>query len=73
MAPATHTQPLRVPMKATPRDWFLLSSLGLIWGCAFMATTVATVDFETFTLAALRLAIGTVALLTILAWRREGQ
>ncbi|MEM1277276.1 MAG: DMT family transporter, partial [Pseudomonadota bacterium] len=58
-------------MKATPRDWFLLSSLGLIWGCAFMATTVATHDFETFTLSAARLAIGTLALVAILAWRGE--
>ncbi|MEM9043985.1 MAG: EamA family transporter [Pseudomonadota bacterium] len=58
-------------MKATPRDWFLLSSLGLIWGCAFMATTVATKDFETFTLTAARLLIGTAALIAVLRWRGE--
>ncbi|MEM8790517.1 MAG: DMT family transporter [Pseudomonadota bacterium] len=58
-------------MKATPRDWFLLCGLGLIWGGAFMATTVATADFETFTLSAIRLAIGTLALLAVLVWRRE--
>ncbi|MEM6904361.1 MAG: DMT family transporter [Pseudomonadota bacterium] len=59
-------------MKASPRDWFLLATLGVIWGAAFPVTRVAVVDFEPFTLTAGRLAIGALALAVVLALRGEG-
>ncbi|MBY8974931.1 DMT family transporter [Rhodobacteraceae bacterium NNCM2] len=58
-------------MKATPRDWFLLCSLGLIWGASFMATSIATRDFDVLMLTAFRLTIGAIALSVLLVLRGE--
>jgi len=53
-------------MQATPRDWALMTGLGMIWGASFMATKVATQDFTPLTLAGLRLALAAVTLTTVL-------
>ncbi|MEM7178541.1 MAG: DMT family transporter [Pseudomonadota bacterium] len=58
-------------MKASPRDWTMLFGLGLIWGSSFMATDIATADFDVLMLAALRLSIGSLVLLMVLAARGE--
>ncbi|MEM7178540.1 MAG: EamA family transporter [Pseudomonadota bacterium] len=58
-------------MKATSRDWILLCCLGLIWGASFMATEIATSEFDVLTLAALRLIIGAGVLVMLLIIRRE--
>lgn len=54
--------PARPPVSA----WVMLIALGMIWGGAFMSTSVATEGFAPFTLAAGRLAIGAVTLLAYL-------
>ncbi len=58
-------------MKATSRDWILLCCLGFIWGASFMATDIATIEFDVLTLAALRLMIGASVLVLLLILRRE--
>jgi drug/metabolite transporter (DMT)-like permease len=56
-------------MTPTPRDWLLLFGLGVIWGAAFMATKLATVDFAPLTIAGLRLGIAAITLTTVM-WLR---
>ncbi len=56
-------------MTARPRDLAFLLALGMIWGAAFMATTVATRDFAPLSLAGIRLAVAALALLAILHLR----
>ncbi|MGF1446344.1 MAG: DMT family transporter [Pikeienuella sp.] len=53
-------------MSPGPKEWALLTMLGMIWGAAFMATAVATTDFAPLSLAGLRLAIAAGALLIYL-------
>ena len=54
-----------------PRDWLLLLGLGIIWGAAFGATKLATVDFRPLTIAGLRLGIAAATLFAILWLRGE--
>ena len=56
-------------MNPTPRDWLLLFGLGVIWGAAFMATKLATLDFAPLTIAGLRLSIAAITLTTVM-WLR---
>lgn len=58
-------------MKTTSRDWILLCCLGFVWGASFMATEIATAEFDVLTLAALRLIIGAAVLTALLILRRE--
>ncbi|MEM0922835.1 MAG: DMT family transporter [Pseudomonadota bacterium] len=58
-------------MQANLKDWLMLAALGLIWGAAFPLTGVATADFTPLTLAAGRLVIGALALMTVLALRGQ--
>ncbi|MEE8453424.1 MAG: hypothetical protein V3R90_01450 [Limibaculum sp.] len=53
-------------MNPTPRDWLLLFGLGVIWGAAFMATKLATLDFAPLTIAGLRLSIAAITLTTVM-------
>ncbi|NDR56876.1 DMT family transporter [Aliiruegeria sabulilitoris] len=46
-------------------NWLLIIALGVIWGAAFMSMTVALEGFGYWTVAALRLAVGAVALTAI--------
>ncbi|MHA1527470.1 MAG: DMT family transporter, partial [Alphaproteobacteria bacterium] len=56
-------------MNPTPRDWLLLFGLGVIWGAAFMATKLATLDFAPLTIAGLRLGVAAITLTTVM-WLR---
>ena len=56
-------------MTPTRRDWVLLFGLGVIWGAAFMATKLATVDFAPLSIAGLRLGIAAVTLTTVMLLR----
>ena len=56
-------------MNPTQRDWLLLFGLGVIWGAAFMATKLATLDFAPLTIAGLRLSIAAITLTTVM-WLR---
>ncbi|GMG84698.1 EamA family transporter [Paralimibaculum aggregatum] len=53
-------------MSATRRDWAFLLCLGMIWGAAFMATTVAAREFTPLTIAGVRLALGAAMLLGVM-------
>ncbi len=55
-------------MKSTRADWLTFLALGLIWGSSYLFIKLAVNDFGTFTLVALRLAIG-AALLWVVLWR----
>ncbi|MEL7256006.1 MAG: DMT family transporter [Pseudomonadota bacterium] len=48
-----------------PINWLRISALGVIWGAAFMSTTVALEGTGPLTLVAVRLCLGAVLLLTI--------
>ena len=56
-------------MTPTLRDWALLFCLGVIWGAAFMATKLATVDFAPMTIAGVRLGVAAITLTTVM-WLR---
>ncbi len=58
----------RPPLSA----WLMLAALAVIWGAAFMATSVATAGFGPFTLAAGRLILGALTLVLYLLLRGEG-
>jgi drug/metabolite transporter (DMT)-like permease len=47
-------------------DWLIFLALGLMWGSSYLFIKIAVDDFGTFTLVALRLAIGAVLLWTVL-------
>lgn len=55
-------------MKSTRADWLTFLALGLMWGSSYLFIKLAVNDFGTFTLVALRLAIG-AALLWMVLWR----
>ena len=44
-------------------EWTLLIALGVIWGASFLGVTLALEGFPPFTIAAIRIALGAVALL----------
>jgi len=47
-------------------DWAIFLTLGVIWGSGYLFIKIAVDDFGTFTLVALRLAIGTALLWTVI-------
>ncbi len=48
-----------------PSDWFLVVLLGMLWGASFMAVSVALPGYGPLTVAAVRIALGAAALLTV--------
>ena len=58
-------------MRSTRSDWLVFLVLGLIWGSSYLFIKIAVDDFGTFTLVALRLAIGALLLWTV--FRLSGQ
>lgn len=57
--------------RATARDWAMLLSLGVIWGCAFMMTRIATAEFGPLSIAGIRLGLGAAILWLVLRARGE--
>lgn len=53
-------------MEAGLINWLRIGALGIIWGSSFMAVTIAIKDFGPITVAAGRIAIGAIILLTLL-------
>ncbi len=51
--------------QATRRDWLSLALLGLIWGASFLGVAVALDGFGPLTVAAVRIAIGAIALMVV--------
>jgi drug/metabolite transporter (DMT)-like permease len=47
-------------------DWLIFLALGLMWGSSYLFIKIAVNDFGTFTLVALRLAVGAALLWTVL-------
>ena len=56
-------------MRSSRSDWGLFLALGLMWGSSYLFIKIAVDDFGTFTLVALRLAIGAALLWTVLRLR----
>jgi drug/metabolite transporter (DMT)-like permease len=52
-------------------DWLVFLALGLIWGSSYLFIKIAVQDFGPFTLVAVRLAIGTALLWTVLRVRGQ--
>lgn len=53
-------------------DWLVFLALGLMWGSSYLFIKIAVDDFGTFTLVALRLAIGAALLWTVLRLSGQG-
>jgi len=52
-------------------DWLIFLALGFVWGSSYLFIKIAVDDFGTFTLVALRLAIGAALLWAVLRLARE--
>ena len=57
--------------RATRTEWLLFLALGFMWGSSYLFIKIAVTDFGTFTLVALRLAIGAAFLWVVI--RAAGQ
>lgn len=53
-------------MRSSRVDWLIFLALGVMWGSSYLFIKIAVDDFGTFTLVALRLAIGAALLWTVL-------
>ena len=53
-------------MRSTRVDWLIFLALGFMWGSSYLFIKVGVQDFGTFTLVALRLAVGAALLWTVL-------
>lgn len=58
-------------MNSSRVDWLVFLALGLMWGSSYLFIKVAVDDFGTFTLVALRLAVGAALLWTVLRLARQ--
>lgn len=58
-------------MRESRSDWLVFLALGLMWGSSYLFIKIAVDDFGTFTLVALRLAVGAALLWTVLAAARR--
>jgi drug/metabolite transporter (DMT)-like permease len=56
-------------MSSSRADWLIFLALGFMWGSSYLFIKIAVDDFGTFTLVALRLAIGSVLLWTVMRLR----
>ena len=53
-------------MRSTRVDWLIFLALGFMWGSSYLFIKIGVQDFGTFTLVALRLAVGAALLWTVL-------
>jgi len=58
-------------MRSSRADWLVFLALGLAWGSSYLFIKIGVADFGTFTLVALRLAIGAALLWTVLRLARK--
>lgn len=58
-------------MRSSRADWLIFLALGLMWGSSYLFIKIAVDDFGTFTLVALRLAVGAALLWAVV--RLSGQ
>ncbi|HEV8536131.1 MAG TPA: DMT family transporter [Candidatus Limnocylindria bacterium] len=58
-------------MRASRADWLIFLALGFMWGSSYLFIKIAVDDFGTFTLVALRLAIGALLLWTVVRLARQ--
>ena len=58
-------------MRSSRVDWLIFLALGFMWGSSYLFIKIAVNDFGTFTLVALRLAIGSALLWTVLRLARQ--
>jgi drug/metabolite transporter (DMT)-like permease len=60
-----------VTARSSRADWLVFLALGLMWGSSYLFIKIAVDDFGTFTLVALRLAIGAALLWTVVRLARQ--
>ncbi len=58
-------------MSSSRIDWLIFLALGFMWGSSYLFIKIAVDDFGTFTLVALRLAVGSALLWTVLRLARQ--
>jgi drug/metabolite transporter (DMT)-like permease len=58
-------------VRASRLDWLIFLALGFMWGSSYLFIKIAVDDFGTFTLVALRLAVGAALLWTVLRLARQ--
>jgi drug/metabolite transporter (DMT)-like permease len=58
-------------MSSSRVDWLIFLALGLMWGSSYLFIKIAVDDFGTFTLVALRLAVGSALLWAVLRLARQ--
>jgi drug/metabolite transporter (DMT)-like permease len=58
-------------VRASRADWLIFLALGFMWGSSYLFIKIAVDDFGTFTLVALRLAIGALLLWTVVRLARQ--
>ncbi len=58
-------------MSSSRTDWLIFLALGFMWGSSYLFIKIAVDDFGTFTLVALRLAVGSALLWTVLRLVRQ--
>jgi drug/metabolite transporter (DMT)-like permease len=59
-------------VRADRSNWLIFAALGFMWGSSYLFIKIAVEDFGTFTLVALRLAIGAALLWIVLRMSRQG-
>ena len=57
--------------RSSRADWLIFVALGFMWGSSYLFIKIAVDDFGTFTLVALRLAIGSALLWTLIRLARQ--
>lgn len=58
-------------MRSSRVDWLIFLALGFMWGSSYLFIKIAVDDFGTFTLVALRLAVGAALLWTVMRIVRQ--
>jgi drug/metabolite transporter (DMT)-like permease len=58
-------------MRSSRVDWLIFLALGFMWGSSYLFIKIAVDDFGTFTLVALRLAVGAALLWTVLRLAKQ--
>jgi drug/metabolite transporter (DMT)-like permease len=61
---------LTVPLQMGPREWLLLGTLSVLWGCSFLFVELALRELPVFTVALGRTGIAAASLLLLLATTR---
>ena len=65
------TPPVVALTARTPRHWYILATLVVLWGTSFASSKIAVETISPLWVVALRISIGAVLMLAYLAYRRD--